>query len=180
MSAIPPLPFRYVEGKMVPRSRAMADRYFAEGEVYTLEEHHARSLNSHNHYFASLHSAWLNLPEALSAEYPTEDHFRKKLLIRAGYCDEQKIVFATDNDAIKAAGLVLARDDFCVADVKERVLTIWTAKSQSMRAMGKQQFQESKTKVLELAAEMIGLTLEELSAPHDDKEPAHLEPAGAE
>lgn len=166
MTAIPPLPFRYIDGHMVPRSRAMADKYFAEGEVYTLEEHHARSINSHNHYFASLHDVWLNLPEAMSADYPSEDHLRKKLLIRAGYCDEQQIVFATENDALKAAGLVLARDDYCIADVSERTLTIWTAKSQSMRAMGKQVFQESKTKVLELAASLIGTTPEILATQH--------------
>lgn len=163
MKSAPPLPFRYIDGKMVPSSRRQADRYFVEGEAYALEEHNARSLNSHNHYFAALHSAWLNIPENLSPEYPSEEHFRKKLLIQAGYCDTQNIVFSTSNDAIKASSLALARDDYCVANVEGRVLTIWTAKSQSMRAMGKQVFQESKTKVLEIAASMIGTTPETLT-----------------
>lgn len=163
MTAIPPLTFRYIDGHMVPRSRAQADRHYVDGETYTLEEHAERSLNSHNHYFAALHSAWLNLPVELSDAYPTETHFRKRLLIQAGVCDEQKIVFATANDAIKAAGLVLARDDYCVADVQERTLTIWTAKSQSMRSMGKEAFQASKEKVLELAASLIGTTADTLS-----------------
>lgn len=159
-----PIPFRYTEGKMVPRSRSMADRYYADGELYMLEEYHQRSTNSHNHYFAALNSAWLNLPETLSSDYPTEDHFRKKLLIQAGYCDEQKTVFSTSNDAIKASAIALQHDDYCVANVEGRVLTIWTAKSQSMRAMGKADFQASKEKVLELAASMIGTTAKELAA----------------
>jgi hypothetical protein len=164
MTATPPLPFRYIDGHMVPRSRTMADRYFAEGETYALEEVHARSHATHAHYFAALHDTWMNLPEALSPQYPSSEHLRKRLLIQAGYCDEQQIVFATENDAVKAAGLVLARDDYCVADVQGRALTIWMAKSQSMRAMGKATFQESKTKVLELAASLIGTTPETLTA----------------
>ena len=163
MTGNPPLTFRYIDGKMVPRSRAQADRYYAEGELYALEEYQNRSINSHNHYFAALKTAWMNLPESLSADYPTEEHFRKKLLIRAGFCDEQQIVFSSANDAIKASAAILARDDYCVANVEGRALTIWTAKSQSMKAMGKEDFQKSKQAALELAAALIGTTADALA-----------------
>jgi len=163
MTGIPPLTFRYIDGHMVPRSRAQADRYYAEGELYALEETHARSDATHRHFFATLHDAWLNLPETMAPQYQTPEHFRKRLLIQAGYCDEQQIVFATENDAVKAASLVLGRDDYCVTNVEGRTLTIWTAKSQSVRAMGAKDFQASKTAVLELAASLIGTTPETLT-----------------
>lgn len=163
MTAIPPLTFRYLDGKMVPRSKAQADRHYVEGETYALEEYNARSINSHNHFFASLTDAWTNLPEALADTYPSIEHFRKRLLIQAGFCDEQKTVFSTEKDAIKAAAIAWQRDDYCVADVQGNVLTIWTAKSQSMRAMGRADFQKSKSAVLELAASLIGTTTDALA-----------------
>jgi hypothetical protein len=37
------------------------------------------------------------------------------------------------------------------------VLTRWTAESQSLHEMGKERFQESKSRVLDILAEMIGV-----------------------
>lgn len=156
MTAKPPIAFRYTNGAMIPRLRSQADRFYEEGESYVLEEYHSRSINSHNHFFATLNDAWMNLPERLAGEYPTAEHLRKRLLIQAGYCDEQKVVFSTANDAIKASAIALAHDDYIVADVSDRTLTIWTAKSQSVKAMGAKDFQASKSAVLEIAAQMIG------------------------
>lgn len=148
----------------LPRFRKECDKEFVIGETYVLETIEERSGATHRHYFASMKSAWANLPEAVAADYPTAEHFRKRLLIEAGFCDEQKIVFSNANDAIKAAGLVLARDDYAVAEAKDRTLTIWTAKSQSMRSMDKATFQASKEKTLELAAAKIGTSVEALSS----------------
>ncbi len=148
----------------MPRFRKECDKQFVIGEIYVLETIEERSAATHRHYFAAIKDAWSNLPEAVALDYPTALHFRKRLLIQAGFCDEQKIVFSNPNDAIKAAGLVLARDDYAVAKADGRVLTIWTAKSQSMRSMDKETFQASKTATLELAASMIGTTPETLQA----------------
>lgn len=147
----------------LPRFRKECDRDFVIGEIYTLEPLEERSGQSHRHYFAAIKDAWANLPEELSGEYPTPEHFRKRLLIEAGFCDEQKTVFSNPSDAIKAAAIILERDDYVVAEAKGRVLTVWTAKSQSMRAMDKATFQDSKDKTLEIAANMIGTTAAELS-----------------
>ena len=44
------------------------------------------------------------------------------------------------------------------------VVTVYTAKSQSMRAMGKQEFAHGKRKVLERPSEIIGVPQDDLEA----------------
>lgn len=148
----------------LPRFRKACDKVFVIGENYILETLEERSAATHRHFFAALKSAWVNLPEEYGAEYPTILHFRKRLLIEAGYSDVSKVVFSTAKDAIIAAALAMAIDDYSVTTVEGRVLTHFTAKSQSMKAMGKKDFQASKTAILELAATKIGTTPKELSA----------------
>jgi len=48
------------------------------------------------------------------------------------------------------------------ATVREAVVTVYTAKSQSLRAMGKADFQASKDAVLGIVSEMVGTTPAEL------------------
>lgn len=141
---------------------AMADKQFVIGEVYRLEIHEDRSANSHRHYFAVLNDAWLNLPEEVAPLFPTCEHFRKVLLIRSGYRDERTIVASSKAEAQRLAAFIKPMDDFAVVVARDATVTVLTAKSQSIRAMGKKDFQESKDKVLSLAAEMIGLSPEML------------------
>jgi hypothetical protein len=164
MNTTPPIVFVYHDGVMVPRSRAQADKWYGDGEVVALERFEQRSISSHNHEFAVLASAWENLPSEFYADYPTPEHFRKRLLIEAGYCTVEKIVFSTAQDAIKAAALAMAVDDYNVATADGRTFTRYIAKSQSMKAMGKKDFQASKQAVLELAAAKIGVSARSLSA----------------
>jgi ABC-type nickel/cobalt efflux system permease component RcnA len=53
-------------------------------------------------------------------------------------------------------------DDFAVVTVSEAVVTVYTAKSQSMRAMGKKAFAESKEAVLRILSEMLGVEVGQL------------------
>ena len=134
-----------------------ADEDYVVGARYFVEGKEPRSQASHNHYFASLHDAWMNLPEAVAERFATADHLRAYALIKAGYHDQRSIVAESKAAARRVAAFVKPLDDFAVVVVEECTVTIYTAKSQSMRAMGKEPFQASKTAVLGIVAGMAGV-----------------------
>lgn len=143
---------------MVPVSQywaARADRDFVVGEVYRIVEHHERSDVSHNHYFASIGNAWRTLPDELLAEYPSAEALRKKMLIRSGYADERSIVCASKAEARRVASFIKPMDDTSIIVVREAVVRVYTAKSQSYKAMGKHDFQASKDAVLSAIDDLL-------------------------
>jgi hypothetical protein len=158
----PPLIFDWSGDAMVPRLPKIADRYFVVGESYRLVQHEERSQSSHRFYFASINEAWKNLPEDLAEQFATADHLRKYALIRCGYRDERSIVAASKAEAQRVAAFIKPMDEFAVVTVSESVVTVYTAKSQSTRAMGKKDFAESKNKVLDYVASLIKVSREEL------------------
>jgi hypothetical protein len=141
-----------------------ADKHFVVGQVYPLEVREDRSQRSHAHYFASIHEAWSNLPESVAERFPTSEHLRKYALIKAGYHDERSIVCASKAEAQRVAAFVKPMDDFAVVVAREAVVLVWTAKSQSVRAMPKGEFQQSKDAVLEIVAGLIGTSAATLAA----------------
>ena len=159
-----PISFHWDGESMVPlkRFQRLCDKQFVVGEVYPLAVNEERSRATHNHYFASLHDAWLNLPEAVASDFPTEDHLRKYALIKAGFCDKREAVFSSVDDALHAAAIVKPADEYAIVEVSGQILRVYTAKSQSMRAMGKADFQASKEAVLEVVSGMVGVSPEEL------------------
>ena len=68
-----PLAYRWTGTgfEVLPRHQKAADREFAIGEVYRLEQVHERSAKSHAQFFAALNSGWLNLPEAMAGSFPS-------------------------------------------------------------------------------------------------------------
>ncbi|PBB75167.1 hypothetical protein CK227_10265 [Mesorhizobium sp. WSM4308] len=136
---------------------ARADKDFVIGEVYKMVEHHDRSQISHNHYFAALGNAWSNLPDRLFEEFPTAEVLRKKLLIRAGYADERSIVCASKAEAQRVAAFIKPMDDYAVVTVREAVVRVYTAQSQSVKAMGAKPFQASKQAVLDALDDLLGV-----------------------
>lgn len=152
-----------------PSFQRQADAMFCIGETYTMVPVEDRSAASHRHFFASVNEAWANLPEGLAAEYPTAEHLRKAALIRAGYRDERSIVCASRAEALRVAAFVRPLDAYALVVVSEAVVRVYTAQSQSVRAMGKDAFQKSKDDVLTALAGMIGVTTQELhNAANDD------------
>lgn len=145
-----------------------ADREFVVGEKYMLVEHHERSPESHRHFFASVNEAWKNLPEHLMRDYPTVEHLRKKMLIHCGFADERAIACASEQDAKEVAAFVEPMDDFAVIDVRDGVVRVFTAKSQSVKAMSKSEFQTSKQAVLDALDDLLGLERGTI-AKHADK-----------
>lgn len=134
-----------------------ADEMFVVGERYALVEHHERSAQSHRHYFAQLHDLWLNLPEHLSAQFPNAEVLRKHALIAKGYCDKRSVVCRSEKDAERIAAFIAPMDAYAIVTHEAATVTIWTAQSQSHRAMGKRAFQESKDAVLGWVSDLIGL-----------------------
>ena len=158
MSAtIPPLAFRWDGEAMVPLSAIAADRNYVVGETYRLVPHEERSQRSHAHYFACVNEAWSNLPEHLAERFPTAEHIRKYALIKAGYHDERSIVARSKAQAQDIASFVKPLDEFALVVISEATASIYTAKSQSTRAMGAKEFQRSKDAVLDFLAGMIGV-----------------------
>lgn len=163
MTAIPPVIFDWSGEVMTPRYPKIADKHYVVGERYALVPYEGRSRASHDHFFACLHDAWQNLPEALVEQFPNEEKLRKTLLIRAGYADSQTFVCRSKVEAQRMAAFIQPIDEFSVIAVNGVTVTRWTAKSQSLRAMGKDTFQASKQAVLDLLAELIGATPAELA-----------------
>lgn len=134
-----------------------ADKQFVVGDFYRLAEHHDRSTATHNHYFKAVNDAWESLPDDLLADYPSPEHLRKKMLVKAGYYDERSLVCSSNAEALRVAAFLKPKDDYAVVVVKEAVVLEFTAKSQSYKAMGKQDFADSKEKVLAAIDKLLGL-----------------------
>jgi hypothetical protein len=174
MSA-PPIPYVwttdvYPEGAFVPRpafARRAAEA-FGAGEVVVLAPHEPRSKRSHDHFFAVVHEAWLNLPELGAHRFPTEDHLRKFALIRTGWRDERSIYIGSKAAAGRVAAFIRQYDDFAIVDASGPTITVWTAKSQTLKAMGPRDFQTSKTDVIEWLAKALKVTPEALAKRGDD------------
>lgn len=155
-----PFAFTWDGDAMVPTAhfKRACDKEFVVGQVYRMETVEERSVVSHRHYFATLHEYWLNLPEHLAERFPSAEHLRKYALIKAGFYDERSIVAGSKAEAQRLASFIKPMDDFAIVTVSEAVVRVFTAKSQSMKAMGRKTFQESKDKVLDLVADMIGVS----------------------
>lgn len=157
MNAPPPTAFTWDGDAMVPRSARFADRYFVVGETYTLVTHEERSKASHDHYFVRLGELFDNLPESVSQLYPSIEHLRKRALVDAGFYDEEIIDCGSNKVAPNVAAAIRKRDDFAVIFIRDQFVIVRTAKSQSMRAMKKGPWEDSKRKVLEIVEAMVGV-----------------------
>ena len=166
MSASAPIIFEFDGEVMRPQQRYawQARRLFAVGAAYPRVIHEERSDATHRHYFAAINEAWKNLPEALSKKHPSAEHLRRWALVKAGYADERSIVCDSNAEALKVAAFIKPMDDYAVVIVRDEVVRVFTAKSQSARAMDKKSFQESKSAVLEIVAELIGVDVQTLSS----------------
>lgn len=147
----------------LPRFRKECDREFTIGEVYALAPLSERSGVTHRHYFACINDAWQNLPDQYADKFPTPEHLRKYSLVKTGFYDSQTLPCSSKAEALRIASFIRPIDEFGVLVIRESTVTRYTAKSQSMKAMGKEEFQKSKEAVLEYIAELIGTTVKELA-----------------
>lgn len=161
-----PCVFTWDGDHMVPlaRFKKLCDRQFVVHEHYTLETVQQRSAQSHNHFFACIHSAWENLPEIHGNRWLTPDALRAWALIQAGYCDETTFICHSKAEAIRLAGYLRSLDGQCEVVVDGRLVARRVAKSQSVRAMPGKEFQASKQAVLDVIAKLIGVEPATLAA----------------
>ncbi len=159
-----PITFVWEGDAMVPLARfhKLCDKQFAVGAEYPLVVEEQRSHASHSHYFAALTEAWRNLREDVAENFPTVERLRKYALIKAGFADERSIVCSSKAEAQRVAAFIKPMDEYAIVVVREATIKVYTAQSQSMRAMGKKDFQASKDAVLDVVARMVGVTTEEL------------------
>lgn len=139
-----------------------------EGETVFVTVERARSMNSHRHQFAWVKEAWASLPEAVQdapwAETP--ETLRKHALIATGYHQSYTLDCGSQAAAARVKAALTAAEagkhGYAVGRVRGPVVTIWTPESQSVRAMGRERFQASKSAILDWIAAQIGLTGHEL------------------
>lgn len=154
-----PLSYRWTGDsfEILPRHQKHADRDFIIGEVYALEQVHERSAKSHAQYFVALNTGWLNLPEAMAESFPSAEHLRKHCLIKSGFFDKRSIQCSSKAEALRLAAFIKPMDEYAIVTVTGSLVTVYTAQSQSYKAMGKEAFQQSKQAVLDTIADMIGV-----------------------
>jgi len=161
-----PVLFSWDGEAMLPVGERMAklcDEQFVVGMRYRLVEYEDRSTKSHNFYFASLAESWNNLPETQAERFPSPEHLRKYALIKCGFYDSRSIVAASKAQARELARFIQPMDEFSIVTTSECTVTIYTAKSQSCKAMSKADFAASKQAVLDFVSNLIGATNKQLA-----------------
>jgi len=160
MTSISPIPCVFKDGAFHPTARFhnMVSATYGEGECVSLAPVEDRSGKSHRHFFVTLKECFDTLPEG-EDRWPTEEHFRKNLLIRAGWCDVVEEVCESRAEAERWLDRLKRRDTYAVITLRGNVLTTYTAKSQSHAAMKAPEFQAVKTRVFEILGELLGVEL---------------------
>lgn len=146
----------------VPAARHFkrCDAELVIGEKYFVEPIAPRSAKSHNHYFANLSDMWGSIPENQADRFPSVEHLRKHALVMTGWRDERTFVTESKAAALRLASFVKPMNEHAVVTVRENVVRVWTAQSQSRKAMGKIDFAKSKEDVLSFVATIIGVVPE--------------------
>lgn len=141
-----------------------ADKHYIIGEVYRMLHENERSAKSHRHFFATIRDAHTNMPDALLELHPSPESLRKHALIRTGWCDQITFVCASAAEARRAVAFWAPMHPESIVVSQRNVLVMYTAKSQSVKAMGAKDFQKSKDDVLTWIAAQIGTTRAALEA----------------
>jgi hypothetical protein len=142
---------------------------FAVGQISDLAINAERSPESHGHYFACLHQAFINLPEAYADRFASEEHLRKWCLIKSGHRNERTYVAASPEAATELAAFIGPLDEYAAIIVHGNLVSVLTAKTQKLRrnsddGMDKKEFEASKENVLRICSELIGVDVVTLLA----------------
>lgn len=139
-----------------------ADKALVVGQRYFITEVAQRSKTSHDHFFAQVADVFANLPEHLTERFSDPDHLRAYALIKTGYFSERVYVASSKAEAQRHAAYVRSGEKFCVITISDSIVVERYALSQSYAAMGKKRFQESKGKVLDFLADLIGVSVADI------------------
>lgn len=145
-----------------------ADQQFTVGEVFLITAEHEQSALSRAHQFAWLHSAWLSLPDEISARFLDEDMLRAHALIAGGFADCTTIDCATNAEARRWMKIQTAENPYCIVKVEGTSLMRFTAQSQSARSMGAKRFQASKQSVMDYVSKLLDVSKAQLEQSGND------------
>lgn len=156
--SVGPLAVRYDAAanslRLTGRFAAIARERMTDGASYHVEPESPASARSRGHYFARLDEVWASLPEG-EDRFPSREAMRHWALIKAGYCDQRSHVCASKAEAARTAAFIRPLDPFAIVAAREAVVTVYTAQSQSAKAMGGEVFQASKDAVLAIAEGLL-------------------------
>lgn len=142
----------------LPTMIASCREHYKNGERYGVDVIEQRSMASHKQYMAAVGEAWANLSDDAVARYPDKDALRKWALIKAHYCDETTFILDSEEAAQRNAMFLRRLDSTAVVIVKGNIIRMYVAKSQSLAAMDKDEFEKSKRDVLDILSGTIGVT----------------------
>jgi hypothetical protein len=144
------------------RHAKACDATFVVGARYAIEAQPLQSEKERRFFHAQLTEIWRSLPEEIAERWPTVESFRKAGLIACGYCHKTEAVCATNQQATALAASYARLDDYVVVEIRDRVISIWTAKSQKRSAMTDPEERKAANRaVLEWAAAQVGVTREQ-------------------
>ena len=147
--------------------RAIA-QFGAEDSEHVLEPVVDRNMRFHNACFAALHDAWMNLPEKVSARWPSEEHFRKWLLCnKSEFFDEKEHMLPNEESAHAFAAHVRLDSPYASIygprpTLRGFLVIVRRPRSQAVRNMKPSDFKESMNQILDAAAEFVGVKRGEL------------------
>ena len=145
-----------------PYYKPQAEKYLEFGRVYRFEVVEIRSVQSHNHYFACVSTAFANIPESHGGRWLTPTELRKWALCQTAFRDTQEFHCPTHAEAIRMATHFSQMREFSVCEIRDNLVLRYTPHSQSKKKMDDKAFQQSKTAVLEVLSGLIGVPVEDL------------------
>jgi hypothetical protein len=137
-----------------PYWQSKADKRFVVGLKYLMVELQERSVKAHRHYFANLKEAFDNLPEG--HEFADVEALRARALIMTGWREEEVTIWSTKQDAERFVKY-RQRSKHELVVVNDNNVVVFRPKSQSLRAMGKKDFMQSKQDVLAWCWALVGV-----------------------
>lgn len=126
-----------------------------------IKDKKSRSKRSHDHFFARVVECWETMPDDLKERFPNAEYLRKWALVKSGYCNQTTFVLESKDDTKNVITLVRTLDPFSIIIVRDNIVTVYTAKSQSLKDMGAKDFQESKDAIFRVIGELLGTDVSE-------------------
>ena len=108
-------------------------------------------------FFAQIRDVHSNLRDEHRQRWPSAEIMRKHALINVGYCDSMQVAAGSKAAAPRIADAFKHMDRYCLVDVRDSVLTVFTARSMSRNSLRKPQFHEVAEAALHWIFQQTGI-----------------------
>lgn len=177
----PLIPCTIKDKAFVPlaQSWAMETYSLSEGEMVFVKIDKERFWPGHQAFMAFIRDVWHNLSDEARAKCPTPDILRYRMLIACGYKTTKAFVCKDEAEAIRLSRIAdsitpISESAYRVMSIVKAddayVLVIEQARSQAMKAMNADEFEESVLMVEDEVARMFGITRKTIAAWKREKE----------